>query len=65
MACYELKCSGCEKMVEIITKYSDLKKNKFKCPKCDKELELQISKSSFILKGAGFHKNDYKKTVDK
>jgi len=27
---------------------------------CDGKLERLISKSTFILKGKGFHKNDYK-----
>ena len=33
------------------------------CPKCGKELESLISKSSFILKGGGWYNSGYTKNV--
>lgn len=57
MPIYEYECTKCNKINEIIQKFSDEPlKN---CPICGGELRKLISQSSFILKGNGWYVTDY------
>jgi putative FmdB family regulatory protein len=59
MPIYEFRCPSCEHQFELLYKdYPDIKTAVF-CPQCACRAEKQPSTSSFILKGRGFHKNDY------
>ena len=57
MPVYEYKCSGCEKVFEVVQKFSDepLKV----CPGCGGKLGKLISNTSFVLKGTGWYLTDY------
>jgi len=59
MPVYEYKCKKCNKITEIMQKFSDepLKS----CQYCSGEVEKIISQSSFVLKGSGWYKTDYAK----
>ncbi|MSP19337.1 MAG: zinc ribbon domain-containing protein [Bdellovibrionales bacterium] len=59
MPLYEYQCVSCEKIIEIIQKFSDepLKT----CPKCGKTVKKLMSLGSFQLKGTGWYASDYKK----
>ncbi len=57
MPIYEYECTKCNKIHEVIQKFSDEPlKN---CPICGGELKKLISQSSFVLKGAGWYVTDY------
>lgn len=57
MPIYEYECLNCNKIHEVIQKFSDEPlKN---CPLCGGELRKLISQSSFILKGSGWYVTDY------
>jgi putative FmdB family regulatory protein len=57
MPIYEYECSTCNRVHEIIQKFSDEPlKN---CPLCGGEVRKLISPSSFILKGTGWYVTDY------
>jgi putative FmdB family regulatory protein len=56
---YRYECSGCgEGYEKLVTPSRPEPKI---CPVCKKKLVRVPSVSNFSLKGAGFHKNDYKK----
>ncbi|MFC1553395.1 FmdB family zinc ribbon protein [candidate division KSB1 bacterium] len=58
MPLYEYRCRYCSNIFEQLNNYdSDLPL----CPVCNSETEKIFSSSSFRLKGAGFHVNDYTK----
>lgn len=59
MPIYEYKCKKNGHRFEVIQKISDppLKT----CIHCRSKVEKLISASAFVLKGAGFYVNDYKK----
>ena len=72
MAVYIFKCSVCGELSEVsmtISKFiKEVKKNKStKCPLCGKKALLQVSSSSFHLKGDGWYVTDYqsKSTIKK
>ena len=48
MPIYEFKCNKCNNIFEQMC---EIKKQSIKCPKCKKESQKIISKSSFIIKG--------------
>lgn len=56
MARYDYKCPKCEVCIELEI-YDDL----IVCPKCGYKFMTRLfpTKTSFHLKGSGFHKNDY------
>ena len=57
MPIYEYRCKACGKEFEMMQKFSDepLKK----CIYCSGKVEKLISRSSFQLKGSGWHATDY------
>ena len=59
MPLYEYQCAKCDKIVEVIQKFSDAPLTE--CPNCGSPVEKLLSRSSFHLKGGGWYKTDYKK----
>lgn len=60
MPIYEYKCENCNETFEVLQKFSDDPLTE--CILCSEgPVKKLISASSFILKGAGFYVNDYKK----
>lgn len=59
MPLYEYDCSGCQKRLEIIQKFSDNALTV--CPECGGTLSKALSLGSFQLKGTGWYNTDYKK----
>jgi putative FmdB family regulatory protein len=60
MPIYEYKCETCHETFEVLQKFSD--EPLTECILCAKgPVKKLISASAFILKGAGFYVNDYKK----
>jgi putative FmdB family regulatory protein len=60
MPLYEYKCSDCEKVHEVIQKFSDAPLEI--CPSCQGPLTKLMSMSSFSLKGTGWYTTDYKRS---
>ena len=59
---YTYECSVCGEVIEVDMKVSELDTKKIKCPECNHVMCRIISKpEGFILKGKGFHRNDYPK----
>ncbi len=59
MPIYEYRCSSCQRIIEVMQKFSD--KPLTKCPACSGRLTRIISNCSFQLKGTGWYVTDYKK----
>ena len=59
MPIYEYKCDKCQKIVEVMQKFTD--KPLSRCPSCGGRLSRLISNCSFQLKGSGWYVTDYKK----
>ncbi|MGZ3687057.1 MAG: FmdB family zinc ribbon protein [Bdellovibrionota bacterium] len=59
MPLYEYHCSKCEKVHEIVQKFSDAPLTT--CPECQGPMQKQMSLSSFALKGSGWYTTDYKR----
>lgn len=59
MPIYEYRCSNCQRIIEVMQKFSD--KPLTKCPACSGRLTRIISNCSFQLKGTGWYVTDYKK----
>ena len=57
MPIYEYECPKCRKQIEVIQKYDDKPP---KCGHCGVEMKKLMSDTSFILKGTGWYKTDYK-----
>jgi putative FmdB family regulatory protein len=57
MPIYEYKCKKCGKITEAIQKVSDPPLEKCEC---GGKLVKIVSRNSFILKGTGWYKTDYK-----
>ncbi len=57
MPIYEYRCLKCDKIHEVMQKFSDEPLST--CPSCGGQLKKLISNSSFILKGTGWYKTDY------
>lgn len=57
MPIYEYQCLACEKITEVMQKFSDAPLDV--CPECGGHLKKLISNSSFVLKGTGWYKTDY------
>jgi len=60
MPMYEYQCESCEKVHEIIQKFSDAPLTE--CPECKGPMSKLISRSSFALKGSGWYTTDYKRS---
>ena len=59
MPIYEYRCDKCQKIIEVMQKFSD--KPLTRCPSCSGRLGRIISNCSFQLKGSGWYVTDYKK----
>jgi putative FmdB family regulatory protein len=59
MPLYEYQCPKCEKVFDVIQKFSDAPLEK--CEECGGPVSKLISMSSFALKGTGWYTTDYKK----
>ena len=59
MPIYEYRCNNCEKIIEVMQKFSD--KPLTRCPACSGRITRIISNCSFHLKGTGWYVTDYKK----
>lgn len=58
MPIYEYKCKKCKKITEVFQRITDPPIKK--CEFCGGKLVKLISSNSFILKGSGWFKTDYK-----
>jgi putative FmdB family regulatory protein len=59
MPIYEYKCDKCQKIIEVMQKFSE--KPLSRCPSCGGRASRLISNCSFHLKGTGWYVTDYKK----
>ncbi|MGK5090233.1 FmdB family zinc ribbon protein [Bdellovibrionota bacterium FG-2] len=59
MPLYEYECAKCEKVHEIMQKFSDAPVDN--CPDCASPVKKLLSRTSFVLKGTGWYTTDYKK----
>lgn len=59
MPMYEYECAACEKVHEVLQKFSDAPLAE--CPDCGKPVKKLMSRSSFALKGTGWYTTDYKR----
>jgi putative FmdB family regulatory protein len=59
MPIYEYKCEKCQRVIEVMQKFSD--KALTRCPSCGGRVSRLISNCSFQLKGSGWYVTDYKK----
>jgi putative FmdB family regulatory protein len=60
MPLYEYQCPKCEKVFDVIQKFSDAPLEK--CEECGGPVSKMISMSSFALKGTGWYTTDYKRS---
>lgn len=61
MPLYEYRCPKCERLMELMQKFSD-PPPVCTCAEGDPvEMVRQLSRGSFILKGSGWYKTDYAK----
>lgn len=60
MPLYEYACSKCEKVHEMVQKFSDAPLKK--CPDCKGPVEKLLSATSFALRGKGWYVTDYKRS---
>jgi putative FmdB family regulatory protein len=60
MPLYEYQCRGCQKVHEVVQKFSDAPLSE--CPECQGPVEKLMSLSSFALKGSGWYTTDYKRS---
>lgn len=58
MPLYEYQCASCQKVHEVMQKFSDAPMAT--CPDCNGSVSKLISMSSFALKGSGWYTTDYK-----
>ena len=63
MPIYEYECPKCQKVHEIVQKFSDPRMSE--CPDCGGAVSKLMSLSSFALKGSGWYTTDYKKSGKK
>ncbi len=61
MPVYEYECLSCQKVHEILQKFSD--PPLAECPDCRSKVKKLMSLNSFSLKGGGWYASDYKKTA--
>src|SRR5437868_1314481 len=60
MPLYEYECQKCQKVHEIMQKFSDAPLAD--CPECKSPVKKIMSLSAFSLKGTGWYSTDYKKS---
>lgn len=63
MPIYKFECLNCAKKVQKILLFSEIEKYlKMECSHCNKpSLKLEVSRSTFSLKGGGWYKDGYSK----
>jgi putative FmdB family regulatory protein len=59
MPLYEYQCASCQKVHEVMQKFSDAPLTE--CPDCNGVMTKLVSMSSFALKGSGWYTTDYKR----
>jgi putative FmdB family regulatory protein len=59
MPLYEYKCEKCQKVHEVIQKFSDAPLST--CPECQGPVQKLMSMNSFALQGSGWYTTDYKR----
>jgi putative FmdB family regulatory protein len=59
MPLYEYRCDSCDKVREVMQKFSDAPLSN--CPDCQSPVQKLMSLSSFSLKGTGWYTTDYKR----
>ena len=59
MPLYEYRCDSCNKVFEVIQKFSDTPLSV--CETCGKPVYKLMSSTSFALKGTGWYTTDYKR----
>ncbi len=59
MPLYEYRCESCQKVHEVMQKFSDAPLTE--CPECKSPVTKLMSMSSFALKGSGWYTTDYKR----
>ena len=57
---YEYQCLDCKIIIEVLQSIHEVQAPDWKCQQCGGPLCRIISPSSFVLKGTGWYKNDYK-----
>ncbi len=60
MPLYEYECASCQKIHEVIQKFSD--EPLTQCPDCSAPVSKRMSMTSFSLKGTGWYTTDYKRS---
>ncbi|NBU20846.1 zinc ribbon domain-containing protein [bacterium] len=60
MPLYEYQCEKCEKVHELMQKFSDSPLES--CPDCQGKVSKLMSRTSFALKGSGWYTTDYKRS---
>ena len=60
MPLYEYECDGCQKIHEVLQKFSDTPLAE--CPECQGPVKKLMSLTSFSLKGSGWYTTDYKRS---
>lgn len=60
MPLYEYECPACDRVYEVMQKFSDAPLAE--CPTCKGPIRKLMSLSSFALKGSGWYTTDYKKS---
>jgi putative FmdB family regulatory protein len=60
MPLYEYQCEKCEKVHEMMQKFSDPPLEN--CPECQGKVSKLMSRTSFALKGGGWYTTDYKRS---
>jgi putative FmdB family regulatory protein len=60
MPLYEYRCDPCDKVHEVMQKFSDAPLAE--CPACKGPVSKLMSRSSFALKGSGWYTTDYKRS---
>lgn len=59
MPLYEYQCASCQKVHEVMQKFSDAPLTE--CSECKGPMSKLISMNSFALKGSGWYTTDYKR----
>ena len=56
MPIYEYRCSSCDKKTELLQRFGA---SPPECDSCKVEMQRQISRTSFVLKGGGWFADSY------
>lgn len=60
MPLYEYQCYDCHNIVEMLQSIHTVQESDWKCEHCGGQHVRIMSSSSFVLKGTGWYKTDYK-----